>query len=64
MQNETENLMGIEELAAYLGVRTSTIYGWAHVRAIPYFKIGRLLRFKKSEIDRWINERKVKERVI
>ena len=33
-----------------------TIYSWARLRQIPFLKIGRLLRFDKVEIEKWIKE--------
>lgn len=64
MKNEIENMVGIVELSQYLGVKIATVYGWVHIRSIPYYKIGRLVKFRKSEIDLWLERRKVKEIVI
>lgn len=64
MKNEIENMMGIHELTRYLHVRASTIYSWTHCRQIPYYKVGRLVKFRKSEIDEWLERRKVKEMAI
>ena len=33
-----------------------TIYGWVHSGLIPYYKTGKKLIFKRSEIEAWINE--------
>jgi excisionase family DNA binding protein len=33
-----------------------TIYGWVHSGQIPYYKTGKKLIFKRSEIEAWINE--------
>ena len=34
----------------------STIYGWVRNGLIPYYKTGKKLIFKRSEIEAWINE--------
>lgn len=49
----------VDELSEYLGVEKSTVYTWVHTRQIPYYKIGRLVKFKVDEIQVWVEERKV-----
>ncbi len=49
----------IDEVADYLQVKKSVIYHWTHMKAIPYYKLGRFLRFKREEIDEWIKLKKV-----
>lgn len=46
--------IGIEELSSYLDVKSVTIRKWIRDKKIPCHKIGKLWKFKKSEIDRWI----------
>lgn len=59
-----ERLIGIKEIAEYLGVTVNTMYAWVHCQQIPFYKVGRLVKFKKQDIDRWLEERKVNERAI
>jgi len=59
MKIEPNKLMSIPEVAEYLGVKISTIYDWVHCRQIPYHKIGRLVRFRPSDIDAWIASKRV-----
>jgi excisionase family DNA binding protein len=47
--------MDIEELAEYLGMKKSTLYAKVASKQIPHYKIDRLVRFKKSEIDHWMD---------
>jgi excisionase family DNA binding protein len=56
----TKRLIGIEELSQYLDIPVSSLYFMRYQRRIPYVKIGRTLKFDKTEIDKWIEERKVK----
>lgn len=49
-----ERWLSVEEIAGYLGVKQSTIYKWVHLKKIPSYKVGRLLKFKSSEIDKWV----------
>ena len=54
-----EPLMGISEVAVYLGVEECTLYKWVHIRKIPYYKVGNLVKFKKDDIERWLSNAKV-----
>ncbi len=45
-------LWDIKALSAYLSIKRSTPY--AHVQEIPHYKINRLVRFRKEEIDAWL----------
>lgn len=54
-----EKLLTIDELAKALKVKKSTIYQWVHLGLIPYIKVGRLLRFKEGNIQKWLISREV-----
>jgi excisionase family DNA binding protein len=46
----------IEEVAAMLRCRPSTIYQLVHKKRIPFRKRGRQLLFEAREIDEWTKE--------
>jgi excisionase family DNA binding protein len=50
MEND---IMTLEEVAAYLRLKPQTIYTWAQEKKIPAAKLGKEWRFKKSIIDEW-----------
>ena len=52
-----DDILTIEEVAKYLRVSERTVYDWAQKGEIPAGKIGTVWRFKKSEIEKWVNER-------
>ena len=54
---ESDSILTIEEVAKYLRVSERTIYDWAQKGEIPSGKIGTIWRFKKSEIEQWVNEK-------
>jgi len=54
-----KQFLNIKETALYLGIKGSTIYSWVHTKQIPYYKIGRLVKFRVEEIDQWIREKRV-----
>lgn len=52
-----DDVLTIEEVAKYLRVSERTVYDWAQKGEIPSGKIGTVWRFKKSEIEKWVNDR-------
>ena len=52
---DSDEIMTLEEVAAYLKVTPQTIYTWAQEKRIPAAKLGREWRFKRSVIDRWFD---------
>jgi PTS system nitrogen regulatory IIA component len=53
----SDDILTIEEVANYLRVSDRTVYEWAQRGEIPAGKIGTVWRFKKPEIERWVNDR-------
>lgn len=55
-QNEKadEAWVGVAEVAKHLSMKEQTIYKWLERKSIPAHKVGRLWRFKISEVDRWV----------
>ena len=52
-----DDILTLEEVAKYLRVSERTIYDCAQKGEIPAGKIRASWRFKKSEIDKWVNDR-------
>jgi PTS system nitrogen regulatory IIA component len=52
-----DDILTIDEVAKYLRVSERTVYDWAQKGDIPSGKIGTVWRFKKSEIEKWVNGR-------
>ena len=51
--------MTVSPLAEYLQISKQTIYNWICKREILYSKIGRRVRFKREDIVRWSEDKKV-----
>lgn len=51
-------LMSVKDLAAYLQVDMSTVYLWSQRGHIPAMKVGRMWRYRRSEIDAWLESRR------
>jgi excisionase family DNA binding protein len=54
---EVKEVLTAEELARYLGFNRNWIYRQAEAGEIPGVKLGKSWRFKRSVIDRWLEER-------
>ena len=54
MNENDEKWIGIEEAANYMDVTKDTVRNWIKRTDIPAHKIGKLWKFKKSELDVWI----------
>lgn len=50
----TEPWASVEEVAKHLGVAKDSIYRWIDRRGLPAHRIGRLWKFKVSEVDDWV----------
>jgi predicted DNA-binding transcriptional regulator AlpA len=51
--------MSIRDLSDYLGISVSTLYVWRSTGdGPPSFKVGRSVRYRAGDIERWLRERK------
>jgi len=55
-----EEIMTLRELSQYLEVEIATLEEWTAKRKIPAFQEDNNWKFKRSEIDRWIQEERLK----
>ena len=50
-----DNYISIDEAAEYLGIKTVTLRNWIKKdESLPAHKIGKLWKFKRSELDAWV----------
>jgi excisionase family DNA binding protein len=49
------------QAATYIGMAEQTLAAWAVSgrQSLPFFKVGRKVYYKKSDLDRWLAERPV-----
>jgi excisionase family DNA binding protein len=50
------DILTVEEVAHYLRLQPQTIYKWAQEKRIPAVKLGKEWRFRKTILDRWLDE--------
>ncbi|WP_037284696.1 helix-turn-helix domain-containing protein [Saccharibacillus sacchari] len=54
MYNEPEKWSSLEDIAEHLGVSKDTIRNWIKKDVIPHHRIGKLFKFRISEVDTWV----------
>jgi excisionase family DNA binding protein len=54
--SQNHEILTLEEVAEYLRLKPQTIYKWAQEKRIPAVKLGKEWRFRKSVLDRWLDE--------
>ena len=56
--------LDINEASDLLGVTVAALRRWIRERrAPPYFRAGRLIRFRRSDVEAWIQERIVEDEI-
>ena len=60
MDHQNTNLMTVEDVAALLKVEKQLVYKLKRDRKIPFIKIGGVIRFRRVDVDQWIEQSIVK----
>ena len=55
---DDDRLLSNQEAAAYLGIKPNTLTIWRTTKRfeIPYIQIGRKIRYKKSDLDIFLEQ--------
>lgn len=56
MREKETQILTVKEVADFLRVSERTVYDWATSGTIPCGKLGTTWRFKRSEVEKWVNE--------
>ena len=56
-----ESWVSVDEVAQHLGVAKDSVYRWIESKRMPAHRIGRLWKFKLSEVDEWVRAGGVSE---
>lgn len=54
MKSVQEPWVSVDEIAGHLGVARDSVYRWIERRSLPAHRIGRLWKFKVSDVDAWV----------
>lgn len=57
----SERWVALEEIAQHLSVSQDTVHRWIRSRGMPAHKVGRVWRFKLSEVDEWVRQGQANE---
>jgi excisionase family DNA binding protein len=49
----------IKEISVYSNIKEKTLYAKVEAGEIPHYRIGRLIRFKKEDIDAWMEQHRI-----
>jgi excisionase family DNA binding protein len=52
---EGEEVWSVKETAEYLGMSADWVYKQVGLKTIPHYKVGDKPKFKKSQIEKWLN---------
>ena len=58
-QEAPDAIFTVDQLSEYLGIGKQRVYEAVSLKTIPYFKVGKSLRFRRSAIDKWIESQSV-----
>ena len=48
--------LSVDEICEYLGISRDTGYKWIDEKGLPAYRVGRLWKFKKGEVDSWVKK--------
>lgn len=51
---DKESWVSVDEVAKHLGIAKDTVYRWIESKSLPAHRVGRLWKFKLSQVDAWI----------
>ena len=57
MKSETEYLTLLETVK-FLKISKGTIYRLLSARRLPHYRLGKLYRFKKSDLESWVDTKR------
>lgn len=61
VQEPNEPLQDLDWLSEFIGIPPRTIYNWRlRGEGPPAYRVGRHLRFRRSEVDAWLDGRRDK----
>jgi len=62
MSPPEDRWLSVDEIAGYLGVSKDTVYTWISSKGMPAHRMGRLWKFKREQVDAWVESGGASER--
>ena len=54
MAEMNDRWLSVDEICKYLGISRDTVYKWIGRYGMPAHRMGRLWKFKKEQVDKWV----------
>lgn len=54
MAEINDRWLSVDEICKYLGISKDTVYKWIDKHGMPAHRMGRLWKFKKGQVDKWV----------
>lgn len=54
-----ESWVDVDKVAEHLQVTKDSVYRWTESKGFPAHRVGRLFRFKLSEVDKWVKKQQI-----
>jgi excisionase family DNA binding protein len=51
-----QKLLSVTEAAEFLGIKKSTLYEWIIQKKVPHYKVGRLVKFRREDLEAWLKK--------
>ena len=58
-ENQLVAFMTPYEVSELLRIKRTTLHEWAKKHGIPHYRVGHSIRFKKDDVLKWCEEKKV-----
>jgi excisionase family DNA binding protein len=57
-----DKYLTVDEVSKMLQISKVTLRAWTCQKKIPYYKVGRSVRFNPMKLEEWLNQREIKVR--
>jgi len=54
LRAQTEPWVSVDVAANHLGVTKDSVYRWIEAKGLPAHRVGKLWKFKLSDVDAWV----------
>ncbi len=58
-----EKLLTVQQVSDLMQISRSLVYKWVHYGFVPHLKLGSLIRFRESDLTKWVDKRKKSSRI-
>jgi excisionase family DNA binding protein len=53
-KQSAEPWVSVDDVASHVGVTKDSVYRWIDAKGLPAHRVGKLWKFKLSEVDEWV----------